>query len=156
MRKISNEKDIPFLSESIRYYEAVNNELRELNQNEALLGEAYFRAKDGKSKLYFTWHGQYKTDMFEVDDLPSLGLAYGFEQSDHTHDIDWSIRDVNERGSYYTVDVEFKCGCTFDGTDGKQKMRMALRSCKGWETSASQRSGCNGKYTVRVLKNSIK
>lgn len=156
MRKVSNENDIPYLFESIRYYEAYNNELRELNQDRTLLSEAYARAKSGASKIYFTWHGQYRTDMFEVDDLPSFGLAYGFEQSDHTHDIEWHVRDINERGAYVTVDVEFKCGCTFDGLDGDKKLQMTLKSLKGWEMSKSYISGCRGKHTVRILKSSLR
>lgn len=155
MRKISNESDIPYLAESIRYYEARGNELHELNQDETLLREAYMRVKSGESRLYFTWHGQYKTDMFEVDDPLPLGLAYGFEASDHTHDITWNIRDVNERGSYFTVDVEFKCGCTFDGIDGDRRLQLALKSLKGWDI-AKRSNGYDGKYTVRVLKSSMR
>lgn len=156
MRKVSNENDIPYLLEDIRYYEACNNELRELNQDRALLSEAYARAKAGASKIYFTWHGQRRTDMFEVDDLTSFGLAHGFEKSDHTHEIDYHIHDINERGSYFTVDVEFKCGCTFNGLDKDKRLQIALKSLKGWELTKSYPSYYNGKYTVRILKSSMR
>lgn len=155
MRKVSNENNIPYLNEGLRYYEAHGSELCELNQDINMLREAYVRAKSGESKLYFTWHGQYRTDMFEVDDLLQLGLAYGFEKCDHTHDIEWHIHDIYERGAYFTVDVVFKCGCTFEGVDARKKLKMALKSLKGWEMSQSSLGICNGRYTVRILKSSM-
>lgn len=155
MRKISNESDVPYLSDGIRYYEARDNALYEINQNEVLLREAYARAKAGESKLYFTWHGQFKTDTFEVDDLLPLGLAYGFEEANHMHDVEWRICDENERGAYFSVDLEFKCGCTFDGVDRDKRLQLTLKSLKGWEISKHS-NGRNGKYSVRVLKSSMK
>jgi len=94
--------------------------------------------------------------MFEVDDLLQFGLDFGFEKSDHTHEIAWRFCDANERGSYVSVEVEFKCGCTFDGADRIKKLQMVLKSLNGWEISKSYLGGYNGRYIVRVLKSSMR
>ena len=65
MRKVSENKEFPFLSKSLCYYELLNNNLEDLSRDENLLKNAYIRAKNGESKIYITWHGNYRTDMFE-------------------------------------------------------------------------------------------
>ncbi len=157
MRKVSENKDFPFLSKSLCYYEVVDNELKDLARDEKLLKEAYERVKKGKSKLYVTWHGQYRTDMFEIDDLVSFGQTFGFEKPEHIHDIEWKCCNKDDNGAYVTIEVDFKCGCTFDGFDGIQKLKKELLLQKGWDMSASAGMGiCDSKYTIKVLKNSIK
>lgn len=45
MRKVSENKEFPFLLEDLCYYELANNDLKDLTRNENLLREAYIRAK---------------------------------------------------------------------------------------------------------------
>ena len=73
MRKVSENKEFPFLSKSLCYYELLNNNLEDLSRDENLLKNAYIRAKNGESKIYITWHGNYRTDMFELDNLYTFG-----------------------------------------------------------------------------------
>lgn len=118
MRKAGEVDKFPYLSKSITYYETIGNEIFELTNNENSIKVAYLRAIDGKSNLYATWHGTYRTDMFYIDNLHELGLAFGFEQTEHEHKIIWKCENSQEKGSYVTVDIEFACGCTFDTEDG--------------------------------------
>ena len=155
MRKVSEVDEFPFLSKSVTYYEAINNEISELSNNENSIKDAYIRAVDGRSNLYVTWHGTYRTDMFLIDNLHELGLAFGFEKADHEHKIIWKCENPQEKGSYVTVNVEFACGCTFDTEDGIGRLKKVLSQCKGWDMSASYLGGYNGKYIIRVRKNTI-
>ncbi len=156
MRKVSENKGFPFLSEDLCYYELVNNDLKDLIRNENLLREAYNRAKNKESKLYIAWHGNYRTDMFELDHLDSFAQAFGFEEQKHIHDIEWKFYDKEEKGAYTSLEINFKCGCTFDGCDGIRKLKKELLLQKGWDMSASYLGGYNSKYIIRVRKNSIK
>lgn len=126
MRKVSENKGFPFLSEDLCYYELVNNDLKDLIRNENLLREAYNRAKNKESKLYIAWHGNYRTDMFELDHLDSFAQAFGFEEQKHIHDIEWKFYDKEEKGAYTSLEINFKCGCTFDGCDGIRKLKKEL------------------------------
>ena len=156
MRKVSENKGFPFLSQELCYYELENIDLKDLTRNESLLREAYNRAKNEESKLYITWHGNYRTDMFELDDLDSFAQAFGFEEQKHIHDIEWKFYDKEEKGAYTSFEIHFKCGCTFDGNDGIRKLKKELLLQKGWDMSASYLGGYNSKYIIRVRKNSIK
>lgn len=156
MRKVSENQEFPFLSKSLCYYELLNNKLEDLSRDETLLKNAYIRAKNGESKIYITWHGNYRTDMFELDNLNDFGQSFGFEQQNHIHDIEWKYYDKEEKGAYISLDIKFNCGCTFDGCGGIRKLQKELLLQKGWDMSASCLSGYNSKYIIRVRKNSIK
>lgn len=155
MRKVSDVDKFPFLAKSVTYYEAISNEICELANSENSIKDAYMRAIDGKSNLYVTWHGTYRTDMFLIDDLHQLGVAFGFERIEHEHKIIWRCENPQEKGTYVTVDIEFACGCTFDAEDGIYRLKKELSLCKGWEMSSSYLGGHNGKYIIRVKKNTI-
>lgn len=155
MQKTGDVDNFPFLSKGVTYYEAKNSEICELGNSENSMKDAYARALAGESNLYVTWHGAYRTDMFFVDDLHKLGVAFGFEQMEHEHKIIWECENPQEKGSYVTVDIEFGCGCTFDTEDGIYRLKKELALCKGWEMSASYLGGYKGKYIIRVKKNTI-
>lgn len=48
--------------------------LRQIHGREAIRG-AIQRAKSGTSRIYATWPGQHRTDLFFIDDLASLEAA---------------------------------------------------------------------------------
>lgn len=156
MRKTSKTEKFPFLMKTLKYYEVKDNSLYEVDNNVLSIKEAYLRATTGESTLYASWHGTYSTDIFLIDDLHELGVAFGFEKSDHVHEIEWKYVNPQEKGAYISIQIEFKCGCSFDTVDGKEKLKKDLLLCKGWEISSSGLGGCNSKYTVRVKRSSIK
>lgn len=156
MRKVSENKEFPFLSTSLCYYELINNELVNLDRDEELLQKAYERCKNNNSKLYVSWHGMHRTDMFEIDDLPSFARAFHFEKAEHEHDIEWHISNIDAGNGYVYVDIEFKCGCTFDGSDGIRRMYKDLLEQKGWEMVVSHIGGYDGRYTIKVKKRTMK
>ena len=157
MERTSNVEKFPFLIKGVNYFELIDNELIDLGHEENKIKEAYLRAKNNQNKLYITWHGVHRTDMFFVDNLNQLGQAFGFEKPDHYHHMEWRYRDEVARGGYITVDIIFKCGCNFDYIGGTEQLKRDLLIQKGWQMSGSGGvGGYNGKYSISVLKSSIK
>ena len=39
--------------------------------------KAYNKVKEGKAKLYAVWPGQYRSDLFEIQDLDKFAKAFG-------------------------------------------------------------------------------
>lgn len=153
MQFASEVENFPYLSKELCYYEIRDNDIFCLDRNEIQIKEAYLRAKNGESKLYATWHGQYRTDMFYLDDLKQLGQTFGYEESDHVHEFEWKV--TRTEGAFAWIDIEFKCGCTFDGAGGIQKLSRELLRQMGWNMVVSGRGGYDGRYTIKVWKNSL-
>lgn len=156
MQRTSEVEKFPFLIKDMHYYELKNFDLIDLGHDKSLIEAAYLRAKNNESKLYVTWHGTYRTDLFLIDNLFTFGQTLGLEQPTHIHDIEWNYHDNDSRGGYATLDVRFKCGCCFDGVGAMEQLKKDLLIQKGWEMSKSYMGGYNGKYIIRVLKSSIK
>ena len=38
--------------------------------------QVYYRVKNEGSKLYAVWPGEYRSDLFEIDDIELYGKAY--------------------------------------------------------------------------------
>ncbi len=54
------------------------------------------------------------------------------------------------------MDIEFKCGCQFH-YEMIKKLALDLKKQLGWEiTTSIGLSGYAGKYTIKVLRGSIK
>ena len=102
--------------------------------------------------------GSYRSDLFCIDDLNELADAYGIERDDpHIHEIEWKFSSMDDKISRYAyIDIKFKCGCKIeDGTI--KKLALDLRKQLGWEVATSVGwSGYDGKYTIKVLRTSIK
>ena len=151
MRKTSEDDDFPFLTNEIHYYKVKDNDLIDLERDK----EAYLEAEKNKCKIFLTWHGTYRTDLFFVDDLKKLGQAFGFIAPEHIHDIEWAFEESNPTGVYVYVNLKFKCGCTFNGLGGIERLKNDLLYQKGWEMSKSYMGTHNNCYTIKVLKRSI-
>lgn len=156
MQRTSEVEKFPFLIKDMQYYELKNFDLIDLGHDKSLIETAYLRARNNESKLYVTWHGTYRTDLFLIDNLFTFGQALGLEQSTHIHDIEWNYYDNDSRGGYATLNVNFKCGCRFDDVGAIEELKRDLLIQKGWEMSKSCMGGYNGNYIIRVLKSSIK
>ena len=62
----------------------------------------------------------------------------------------------DKKSRYAYVNIEFKCGCEFD-YGMIQKLALDLKKQLGWEiTTSTGLSGYAGKYTIKVLRSSIK
>jgi hypothetical protein len=159
MRSAKECGNFPYGWKAVCYMEIdLNGNVEQVECNKIDIEKAYNKAKKGETKLYAVWPGDYASDLFIMDDLDKLADAYGIDRGDsHIHDIKWKISSHDDKKSRYAyVDIEFKCGCEFDYGMIK-KLALDLRKQLGWEIATSTGlSGCAGKYTIKVLRSSIK
>lgn len=47
----------------------------------AYVAQAYKRALNGQSKIFAVWPGNYRSDLFEIDDLNAFAAAFGIDDS---------------------------------------------------------------------------
>ena len=99
---------------------------------------AYYSAQKGLYKLYAVWPGQYRSDLFEIDNLNELADALGIPRADaHIHDVQWKINRFDDgRSLYATIDVKLPCGCSIDKM-GIRKFAADMKAQKGWEVAVS-------------------
>ena len=77
MRKATEADYFPYDSKLVCYIELTKDGKMEQVQNYvAEKREVYSRVKSGKSKLYAVWPGQWRSDLFEIDDIDAYGKAY--------------------------------------------------------------------------------
>lgn len=159
IRSAKETVNFPYTSTQVCYIEVgLNGNVTQIQCNETDMEQAYNRVKKGETQMYAVWPGSYRSDLFIMDDLDKLADAYGIDRGDsHIHDIKWKISSHDDKKSRYAyVDIEFKCGCEFDYGMIK-KLALDLRKQLGWEIATSTGlSGCAGKYTIKVLRSSIK
>jgi len=123
----------------------------------------YANVVDGKSKLYAACPGEWRTDLFAIDDLNSFADAFEIPRPDsHIHQISWKLSPIDDnKSSYASVDIVFDCGCKLDLNNIK-KIANDLREQKGWEMATSTGFGggysLNGeapRYSISVRRSSL-
>lgn len=134
------------------------SQIRYLDQ----MAEAYARAVKQEIKIYAVWPGNYRSDLFEIDDLNAFADAFGVERPDnHKHDITSALSSGDDgKSTYAYVDIIFNCGCEIS-ENNIRKIANDLKLQKGWDvtTSTGFSSGTSGgqtRYTVKVRRGSYK
>ena len=159
IRSAKENANFPYSSKLVCYIE-VNSSgvVKQIQCSESEMEQAYNRVKQGETQMYAVWPGEYRSDLFIIDDLDKLADAYGIDRADsHIHDIKWKFSSHDDKKSRYAyVDIEFKCGCEFHYGMIK-KLALDLKKQLGWEiTTSTGLSGYAGKYTIKALRSSIK
>ena len=159
MRSTKESKCFPYALSQVCYIELFSDgTLGQIPCHKSAIEQAYKRAINKESTIYAVWPGSYRSDLFCIDDLNELADAYGIERDDpHIHEIEWKFSSMDDKISRYAyIDIKFKCGCKIeDGTI--KKLALDLRKQLGWEVATSVGwSGYDGKYTIKVLRTSIK
>lgn len=128
--------------------------------------EAYKRALAGQSRLYAAWPGQWRSDLFAIDDLTPYARAFGIMHdaertglAEHDHDISWSVNDSepNPRAAYLSIDLRLNCGCkirdlrTFAAQMRRQR-GWDIATSTGWGSSSSEQETT---YYLRVRRKSL-
>lgn len=124
--------------------------------------ETYQRTLDGKSRLFAVWPGQWRSDLFAIDDLDQYARAVGIIHdeertglADHQHDVRWSLDSSEDRpmASYITIRVWLDCGCSIRDL---QVFADHMRRQQGWDiaTTAGWGGGSGGSY-MRVRRKSL-
>lgn len=77
MRKATEADYFPYDSKLVCYIELTKDGKMEQVQNYvADKRSAYWRVKNKESKLYAVWPGQWRSDLFEIDNIDAYGKAY--------------------------------------------------------------------------------
>lgn len=77
MRKASEEEYFPYGSKLVCYIEFTKDkEIKQIQNYVQEKRDVYYRVKDEGSKLYAVWPGQYRSDLFEIDDIELYGKEY--------------------------------------------------------------------------------
>jgi len=76
MRRTS-EAPFPHGWKRVAYFVIEDGKPRQVDHYKAVLRDVTIAAARGDAVLYAVWPGQYRSDLFEVDDLPKLGEALG-------------------------------------------------------------------------------
>ncbi len=74
MKKASEQDFFPYDSKLVCYIEMTkDNELKQVQNYVQEKRGVYYRVKNEGSKLYAVWPGNYRSDLFEIDDIELYG-----------------------------------------------------------------------------------
>ena len=120
---------------------------------------AYYATKKGECKLYAVWPGQYRSDLFIIDNLDEMADALGIPTTKtHVHNVVWTLGRFDDGHSVYaSVDVRLPCGCSIDKM-GIRKFAADMKEQRGWEVAVSTGYSAhtiggdtsNWEWTIRV------
>jgi hypothetical protein len=123
---------------------------------------AYERARSGESRLFAVWPGQWRSDLFVIDDLDvyarALGIIHDEERTglaDHNHEIRWAISPYENKpdGTYISIEVWLDCGCTIRDLD---VFAAQMQEQRGWDIAKSGGWGSGGgSYRMRARRRSL-
>lgn len=130
--------------------------------------EACSRAKAGASRLFAVWPGQYRSDLFAIDDLDeyarAIGVIHDPERTglvEHEHQVRWEIDSSgydNPRSPYVTIRLRLECGCAIRD---RAVFAAHMRRQRGWDIATSGGWGSGGPpggpatYTLRARRRSL-
>jgi hypothetical protein len=85
MRSIKEESFFPFTARTICYIEvSKDGSVQQIPCNKSAIKEACLRVRAEQTTLYAVWPGQYRSDLFVVDNIDALSDAYGIERKKTT------------------------------------------------------------------------
>lgn len=125
-------------------------------------GGTYERALSGESRLFAVWPGQWRSNLFVIDDLDeyarALDIIHDQERTGlaaHDHDARWTLSpyEENPNGSYIRINVWLDCGCTIRDLD---VFAAQMRKQRGWDIAKSGGWGSGGgSYSMRARRRSL-
>ena len=162
MRSTKEESFFPYAAKNICYIEfSANGAVHQVSCSKESIEEACFRVKAERATLYAVWPGQYKSDLFAVDDMDALSDAFGIErEKPHQHIVNYYYDDFDdEKSPYASVNISFDCGCKISQNNIKV-IASDLKKQFGWLMASTTGFGCHvtdGKtvYSVRILRSSL-
>ncbi|MEL7609466.1 MAG: hypothetical protein AAGU74_08155 [Bacillota bacterium] len=158
MRSAKGSDHFPYSSKLVCYIEVdKHGNVSQIDHSASAMFAAYHNAVDGRSKIYAVWPGNYRSDLFEIDDLNALADAFGVPRPDpHVHQLEWALSKIDDGKSLFAaVDIVFHCGCRL-GFDNIKKFAMDMKEQKHWDVATSKGiSGTGNRYTISVRRSSL-
>lgn len=159
MRSAKEQEYFPYNLKTTCYILVYKNaDVVHIQHNKTELTRAYEEAISGRATLYAVWPGNWRSDLFIIDDLNAFADAVGVPRKEvHKHTIEWEISDVDDGVSRYAwVDCRIKCGCSLSEI-GIKKFANDMKEQNGWLVATSKGWGSHGDvYTVPVARTSLR
>lgn len=143
MRSAKEVEDFPYSAKTICYIEVDNcGMVRQVNHNFADISTAYHNAVNEKTRIYAVWPGNYRSDLFEIDNLDALADAFRVPRLDgREHKIAWTLSPFDDgKFLYAIINITFKCKCSLDSNNIK-KYANDMKAQKGWDVATSKGLG---------------
>lgn len=136
--------------------------VKQVSHNRAEATAAYKSALAGDCKLYAVWPGQYRSDLFVVDDLNAFADAFGIQRpDDHVHAVEWELDPFDDGVSRSAwVSVRLCCGCSIEKM-GIRKFANDMYEQRGWDVATSKGysmryDGETTTYSIPVRRSTLK
>lgn len=158
MRSAKGQENFPYDSKLVCYILVESDgTISQVQHNLGELSAAYKAVLGGQASLYAVWPGQWRSDLFIIDDLNAFADAVGIPREDsHVHDIEWKLSSVDDGDSRYAwVDCKLRCNCSI-WKMGIKKFANDMRTQKGWDIATSKGYGSHGdEYSIPVRRSSL-
>jgi len=162
MRSAKQTENFPYRSATVCYIEVDNSgKVSQVSNSIASISASYHNAINGQVRIYAVWPGNYRSDLFEIDNLDALADAFGVPRPDeHTHSITWTLSPTDDgKSAYAWVCVVFQCGCSL-GMNNIRKFANDMRTQWGWDVATttglgSHSDGKTTEYSVHVRRSTL-
>ena len=162
MRSAKEESCFPYTSKRVCFIEvSADGTVQQVSCSKLAIEEACSRVRENNSSLYAVWPGNYRSDLFVIDDIDALSDAYGIErEKQHRHIVEYALSSFDDgRSTYASVELTFKCGCEMDLNNIKA-IAGDLKKQFGWDMATTTGFGaCISKekttYSVRIRRSSL-
>ena len=120
---------------------------------------SYDRAVAGESRLSAVWPGEWRSDLFAIDEYARAtgrkpdAVRTGLK--DHKHEARWAINDFESKptASHIWIDVWLECGCRINDI---KTFATHIRTQRGWDVATSGGWGSIGGIGDKVVQHSVR
>lgn len=139
--------------------ESVNNSIESKQ-------DAYNKVKSGEATLYAVWPGQWRSDLFIIDDINKFAASVGIVRDDldiELPEMVWRYCPYcndNLRSSYVKIDIKLEGyngqGYKLVGEIGWRQLVNMLETKFGWKIAVSKLYSSSGNtISIDVLKSTL-
>ena len=159
MRSAKECKEFPYTSKTVCYIEVFpDGSVKQVSPSVSEIEPAYNNLISNKSTLYAVWPGNYRSDLFIIDDSNLLADAYGIQyEGAHSYKIKWKFSSIDDgKSTYAYVSITFLCDCELSFNNIKS-FASDMKRQYGWDVATSKGiSGYNKNYTISVRRTTLK
>ncbi|ATW28203.1 hypothetical protein [Candidatus Formimonas warabiya] len=158
MRSAKDTESFPYSSPIVCYIQVDKcGEVTQISNEYSEILAAYKNAVNEQAKIYAVWPGNYRSDLFEIDNLDALADAFQIHGlADHEHRISWTLSPYDDGKSLYArVCIVFECGC-YLGLQNIKKFAHDMKEQKSWDVATSKGLSGSPEYTIYVRRNSLR
>lgn len=107
MRSAKEQEFFPYEAKTVCYIlVTTEHEILQVHHNQKELQEAYNAVQDKNASLYAVWPGNWRSDLFVIDDIEMFADALGLDkknETEHIHDIEWKFSEYGDATARYAL-----------------------------------------------------